>query len=147
MATKDFVRFRSEYLPQHPNLQKKLDALTDERERVKAMVAAGHEAGFTFNAAEVEAGLKTSERKIREADVELTDAQLGSVAGFLALQEATQMESRKFFLALQEATQMESRSSFWRFKRPPRWNRESCGRAKSGASLCPTKRSSSTAVA
>ena len=40
--------------------------------------------------------VKTSEQKIREAEAELTDAQLGSfVPRVLQLQEATQMESRK----------------------------------------------------
>lgn len=109
MATNDFVRFCSEYLPQHPDLGRQLSVLPDVPSRARAMVAAGHDAGLAFSVAEAEEGLKRSEQRIREADAELSETELAAVSGgTLSMMEATQSVVDRASV-LQEATQLGAR--------------------------------------
>lgn len=81
MATQDFVKFYSEYLPQHSDLKKKIDAITNEQAFTKAVLESGPKAGFHFSEADVIQVMKASEQKVLGANAELSDAQLEGVAG------------------------------------------------------------------
>jgi hypothetical protein len=69
MAMNELVRFCTEYLPNHPEFKRSIDARGDER--FAALAAVGHKAGLDFSADEVRAVLTG----------ELSDDQLEGVAG------------------------------------------------------------------
>ena len=69
MAMDELVRFCTEYLPNHPEFKRSIDAREDER--FAALAAVGQKAGFDFSADEVRAVLTR----------ELSDDQLERVAG------------------------------------------------------------------
>jgi hypothetical protein len=79
MAKEDFVKFYQDYLPKKPDLQAKIDKLTNEEAFAKAVLDEGPKAGFTFSRQDVETVMKASELKVQGA--ELSDAQLDGVAG------------------------------------------------------------------
>lgn len=86
MAKEDFVKFYQDYLPKKPDLQSKIDKLTNEEAFATAVLDEGPKAGFTFSRQDVEAVMKASELKIQGA--ELSDAQLDGVAGGAMAQAA-----------------------------------------------------------
>jgi hypothetical protein len=55
MAINELVRFCTEYLPNHPEFKRSIDARGDER--FAALAAVGQKAGFDFSADEVRAVL------------------------------------------------------------------------------------------
>jgi hypothetical protein len=77
VANKDFVEFMSTYLPQHPDLQKRIEGITDPREFVTTAISEGTRAGFSFNDVDVDTVMHASVAQ----NTELSDEQLESVAG------------------------------------------------------------------
>ena len=69
MAMNELVKFCTEFLPNHPEFKRTIDARGDER--FAALAAVGRKAGFDFSADEVRAVLTG----------ELSDDQLEGVAG------------------------------------------------------------------
>jgi hypothetical protein len=69
------VKFCSEYLPRHPDLRSKIDALTDEHVFSTAVFQAGSEAGYDFTETEVLAVMRA-----RVPD-ELGESELEAVSG------------------------------------------------------------------
>ena len=69
MAMTELVRFCTEYLPNHPEFKRTIDARGDER--FAALAAVGQKAGFDFSADDVRAVLTR----------ELSDDHLEGVAG------------------------------------------------------------------
>jgi predicted ribosomally synthesized peptide with nif11-like leader len=65
MAMNELVRFCTEYLPNHPEFKRSIDARGDER--FAALAAVGQKAGFDFSADEVRAVLT---RQLSEDDLE-----------------------------------------------------------------------------
>jgi hypothetical protein len=74
MAMNELVRFCTEYLPNHPEFKRSIDARGDER--FAALAAVGQKAGFDFSADDVRAVLTDS-----PSGKQLSDDQLEGVAG------------------------------------------------------------------
>ncbi|HEX4476718.1 MAG TPA: Nif11-like leader peptide family RiPP precursor [Polyangiaceae bacterium] len=79
MAKQDFIKFYQEYLPKHPDLKGKVDAITNPDDFAKAVLEAGPKAGFTFTKPEIESVMQASEKLVTTS--ELSDDMLDAVAG------------------------------------------------------------------
>lgn len=77
MSASDFVKFYSEYLPQHPALKKEVDDSPDRAGFFAAVLKHGKAAGFTFAEAEVDEVMRASLRHAAELD----EADLEAVVG------------------------------------------------------------------
>ena len=73
MAIDELVRFCTQYLPNHPELKRTIDARGDER--FAALAAVGRKAGFDFSEGEVRDILTGA------PSAELSDDELEGVAG------------------------------------------------------------------
>lgn len=80
MSRTELARFCSEHLPKHPELKQSIYSLADQEQFANALVEAGKKAGFDFSREDVDELLSTADRT-----VELSDAELESVAGGLSL--------------------------------------------------------------
>jgi hypothetical protein len=73
MAKSDLAKFCAEYLKQHPEASRALDAIADDHQFATAMAEAGAKAGFSFTQQEVE--------ELLPAPAELSDDQLTTIVG------------------------------------------------------------------
>ena len=81
MAKQNLAKFAKEYLPQHPEMKQKFDAISDENQFVNAVLQAGKQAGFDFSSDEV--------RKVLAARrSELSEDQLEAVSGGITARKA-----------------------------------------------------------